>query len=342
MSDSVRIDIAAAEALATEALIANRTSRENAVATARALVAAEIDGQPGHGLARVPTYSIQSRASKVDGFARPAVQRVAPAILRVDGNLGFAYPAIELALSQLVPLARSNGVAIASIFRSHHFGQAGAHAERLAREGLIALMFGNTPKAMAFWGGRAPMLGTNPLAFAAPLPARADPPLVIDLALTVAARAKIVAAEKAGEPIPADWAVDAAGAPTTDPAAALAGLLLPLGGAKGGALALMVEVLAAAVTGSHFGWEASSMFDDRGGAPDLGHLLIALEPQRLSGGAFDSRMAVLLEAMGRDPRVRLPGSRRIALRERARQNGLAIPAALHEEMLALAAWNTTG
>jgi (2R)-3-sulfolactate dehydrogenase (NADP+) len=336
MSGSVRIDIAAAEALATEALIANRTSGENAIATARALVAAEIDGQPGHGLARVPTYAIQSRASKVDGFARPEVQRAAPAVLRVDGHLGFAYPAIELAFTHLVPLARTNGVAVASIFRSHHFGQAGAHAERLAREGLIALVFGNTPKAMAFWGGRAPMLGTNPLAFAAPVPGETEAPLVIDLALTVAARAKIIAAQKAGARIPPGWAVDAAGAPTTDPAEALAGSLLPLGGAKGGALALMVEVLAAALTGSSFGWESSSMFDDKGGPPDMGHLLIALDPQRLSGGAFDSRMAVLLEAIGREPGVRLPGSRRIARRSSAKLDGLAIPAALYAEIRALA------
>ncbi|MGH8308621.1 MAG: Ldh family oxidoreductase [Steroidobacteraceae bacterium] len=337
MSDSVRLDIAAAAALATEALIASRTSRENAAPTARALVAAEVDGQPGHGLARVPTYAIQSRAGKVDGFARASAERIAPAALRVDGHLGFAYPAIDLAVSQLVPLARANGIAVASIFHSHHFGQAGVHAERLAREGLIALVFGNTPKAMAFWGGRSPMLGTNPLAFAAPLPAGAAPPLVIDLALTVAARAKIVAAQKAGKRIPADWAIDRDGRPTTDPAAALAGTLLPIGGAKGGALALMIEILAAALTGSSFGWEASSMFDDKDGPPNMGHLFIALDPQRLSGGAFDPRMATLLEAIAHEPEVRLPGSRRIALRERAAREGVAIPAALHAEIRSLIA-----
>ncbi len=153
---------------------------------------------------------------------------------------------------------------------------------------------------MAFWGGRRATLGTNPLAFAAPLPGGADP-LVIDLAMSVAARGKIVAAERAGQAIPPDWAVDAQGNPTTDPKAALGGVLLPIGGAKGGALALMIEIMAAALTGSAYGWEASSFFDDRGGPPNMGHVLIALDPLRLSAGGYDERMTTLLDAIAAEP-----------------------------------------
>jgi (2R)-3-sulfolactate dehydrogenase (NADP+) len=334
MAEPVRLSLAEAEALATDALVASRTSAANARPTARALVAAEADGQGGHGLSRVPSYALQARAGKVRGDARPAVERVAGAALRVDAGFGFAYPAIDLAIESLVPLARDQGIAVAAVHHSHHFGQAGAHAERLAERGLVAIVLGNSPKAMAFWGGRRPMLGTNPLAFAAPLPGR-EPPLVIDLALSVAARGRIVAAEKAGKPIPGDWAVDAEGRPTTDPKAALAGALLPIGGAKGGALALMVEILAAAVTGSAYGWEASSFFDDRGGPPDMGHVLVALDGARLSAGAYDSRMANLLEALAAEPGARLPGTRRLASRARAAAEGLAVPAALHAEILAL-------
>jgi len=178
------------------------------------------------------------------------------------------------------------------------------------------------------------MLGTNPLAFAAPLPGGAAP-LVIDLALSVAARGKIVAAEKAGKPIPAGWAVDADGNPTTDPKAALAGTLLPIGGAKGGALALMIEIFAAAITGSAFGWEASSFFDDKGGPPNMGHVLIAIDAGQLSAGAFDARMAALLEAMAAEPGARLPGTRRLTNRTRAAAEGVAIPPALLAEIRAL-------
>jgi (2R)-3-sulfolactate dehydrogenase (NADP+) len=336
MTDPVRLSLAEAEALALEALLASRASAGNAAPTARALVAAEADGQAGHGLSRVPSYALQSRAGKVDGFATPRVERIAGAALRVDGGFGFAYPAVDAAVEALAPLAREQGIAVAALHRSHHFGQAGAHAERLAERGLVALVLGNSPKAMAFWGGRKAMLGTNPLAFAAPLPDGAAP-LVIDLALSVAARGKIVAAEKAGKPIPAGWAVDADGNPTTDPKAALAGTLLPIGGAKGGALALMIEIFAAAITGSAFGWEASSFFDDQGGPPNMGHVLIAIDPGRLSAGAFDARLATLLEAMAAEPGARLPGTRRLANRKRAAAEGVAIPPALHAEIRALIA-----
>ncbi|HKZ72549.1 MAG TPA: Ldh family oxidoreductase, partial [Steroidobacteraceae bacterium] len=139
MTETVRLDIAAAESLATEALVASRTSPANAALTARALVAAEIDGQAGHGVFRVPTYALQSRTGKVNGFATPQVEHVAAASVRVDGQLGFAYPAVKLAEEHLVALARKHGITAAVIHRSHHFGQAGAHAERLACVGLIAL-----------------------------------------------------------------------------------------------------------------------------------------------------------------------------------------------------------
>jgi (2R)-3-sulfolactate dehydrogenase (NADP+) len=336
MVEPVRLSLAEAQALAYQALLASRTSAANARPTARALAAAEADGQGGHGLSRVPSYALQSRAGKVDGNATPRVQRVAGAALRVDGGFGFAYPAIDAAIEALAPLAREQGIAVAAVHRSHHFGQAGAHAERLAERGLVALVLGNSPKAMAFWGGRKAMLGTNPLAFGAPLPG-GGAPLVIDLAMSVAARGKIVAAEKAGRPIPADWAVDAAGHPTTDPKAALGGTLQPIGGAKGGSLALMIEIFAAAVTGSAFGWEASSFFDDQGGPPNMGHVLVAIDADRLSAGAYEGRMAALLDALAAEPDARLPGTRRLTNRARAAAEGVTIAPALHAEIKALIA-----
>lgn len=333
MADTVTLGIATAESLARDALIACRTSAANARPTARALVAAEVDGQPGHGMSRVLTYGMQSRAGKVDGFATPRLEQVAAAAVRIDAALGFAYPAIDLAIEALAPLTRRCGIATAAIHRSHHFGQAGAHAERLALQGLVALVVSNTPKAMAPWGGRSAMLGTNPLAFAAPL--GSGDPLVIDLALSVAARAKIVAAERAGQAIPEGWAVDREGRPTTDATEALAGSLAPIGRAKGSALALMIEALAAALTGSHFGWEASSMFDAEGGPPNLGHVLIAFEPELLSGGAYRRRIGDLASAIAGEPGARLPGTKRLANRARAAREGITIPAALHASIRAL-------
>ncbi|HYE52030.1 MAG TPA: Ldh family oxidoreductase [Azospirillaceae bacterium] len=334
MSGPVRLTLEEAERLAFDALVACRTAPGNARATARALVAAEADGQKGHGMSRVPSYAAQARVGKVDGFAVPAVTKAAPSALRVDANLGFAYPALDLAIAELAPLAKAQGIAAASIHRSHHFGQAGRTVERLAEAGLVALIFGNSPKAMAFWGGKAPMMGTNPVAFACPLPDQA--PLVVDLALSEVARGRIMAADKAGERIPEGWALDADGNPTTDPKAALKGSMLPIGGAKGSALALMVEVLAVALTGGSYGWEATSLLDAEGGPPNLGHLILAIDPEPLSAGAFLPRMAALLTALAAEQGPRLPGVRRLENRERAAREGVSLPPALMAEIGALA------
>ena len=334
MPDPVILPAAAWRKLVVRALERSGASPEQAGPTARALVAAEGDGQGGHGLSRTPSYAAQLCTGKVAGGAEPTLQRLSPAAVRIDGGHGFAYPALDLAIEALAGSVSRMGVAVAAVHRSHHFGQAGAHVERLAERGLVALIFGNSPKAMAFHGGRPQRLGTNPIAFAAPLEGR--PPLVIDLALSTVARGRIVAAQKAGRAIPEGWAVDATGAATTDPAAALEGALLPLGGAKGSALAMMVEVLAAALTGSAFGWEASSLFEGRGDPPDLGQMLIALDPNALSGGAFGARMAALAGAVAEDG-ARLPGDRRLEARARAKARGLPAPEALHDEIVALGA-----
>ena len=329
---SVTLSLAEAEALVARALVSSRTSPANARATAQALVAAEADGQMGHGLNRVPSYAEQAQVGKVDGFAVPKITGTGAA-RRIDAGTGFSYPAIELALEVLVPLAREMGVASAGIFASHHCGQAGRHVERLADAGLIGFAYANTPHAMAFHGGTRSRLGTDPMAFAAPVAGRA--PLVIDMALSVVARSRIVAAKAKGEPIPAGWAVDENGRPTTDANAALAGTLLPVGGAKGSALALMVEILCGALAGSQFGWEASGFMDAKGGPPRSGQFLIALDPAHFAGASFAARMTELVDAIASDG-ARLPGDRRLASRERAVKDGLSIADDLHARIVALA------
>ena len=329
---SVTLSLTEAEQLVRRALIASRVSDDNARSTAKALIAAEADGQSGHGLVRVPSYAEQARVGKVDGFAVPSLTGDGAAF-RVDAGTGFAYPAMDAAIARLASAARDMGVASAGIFASHHCGQAGRHVERLAEQGLVAFIFANTPSAMAFHGGVKPRPGTDPLAFAAPLPGRA--PLVIDMALSVVARSRIVAAKSKGEAIPSGWALDAEGAPTTDPAKALAGTLLPVGGAKGAALALMVEILCGAVAGAGFAWEASSFMDAKGGPPKLGQFLIALDPTHFAGENFLPRMGELVKALEADG-ARLPGDRRLVSRARAAAEGLHIADPLHAEITALA------
>jgi (2R)-3-sulfolactate dehydrogenase (NADP+) len=323
------------EALIARALEASNTSAANAASVARALAQAEVDGQKGHGLSRVPSYAAQARAGKVDGHATPKLTRTRTATLMVDVANGFAYPALDLAIDELPAIAAETGIAAAGFVRSHHFGVAGRHVERLAEKGLVALTVSNTPQAMAAWGGKRAVFGTNPIAFAAPR--RDAPPLVIDMALSEVARGKIVTAAQKGEPIPLGWAVDKNGQPTTDAKAALSGTLVPAGGAKGAALALMVETLAVALTGANFAFEASSFLDAEGPPPGAGQLLIAIDPAGFAGAeGFADRLAVLADAIAGDEGARLPGSRRIALRSKAATAGVAVDAKLLAEVQALA------
>lgn len=317
-----RLTIEQAHQLTVQALCAHNTSAENAEAVARALISAEADGLPSHGLSRLPSYCQQAASGKVDGQARPCANMVATASLRVDAGHGFAYPALELAVRNLADIACRNGIGVAAVTHSHHCGSVGYHVEALARHNLVGIMFANTPKAISPWGGRHALLGTNPIAFAAPR--RAASPLVIDLSLSKVARGKIMMAEQKGTPIPEGWALDIDGRPTTDPKAALAGTMLPMGEAKGAALVLMVEILAAALTASHFGFEAGSFFTAEGPPPDVGQLLVALAPGPLSAQGFEDRLEVLLTAVLDQDNTRLPGDRRLSARRRALADGLFI------------------
>lgn len=320
-----------AEVLVAQALIRCRTSRDNAASVARALVAAEADGLKGHGLSRVPSYAAQAKAGKVDGFAIAAIERLRPGAAVIDAKHGFAFPSLAVAVGLLPDMARATGIASAAIHRSHHCGAAGHPVERLADQGLVALMFANTPAAIAPWGGAKAVFGTNPIAFACPLPDR--PPLVIDLALSKVARGNILAAKQKGEPIPRGWALDAEGHPTTDPDAALAGTMLPLGDAKGTLLALMVELLAAGLTGANFAADASSFLDATGPPPGTGQLIIAFDPAAFGGSA--ERFAILIKAIEAQPGARLPGSRRLEARAMAAQEGLSVSDAFIDEIKSL-------
>jgi (2R)-3-sulfolactate dehydrogenase (NADP+) len=266
------LTLAELHALITSVLVASNTAHENAFITADALVAAEADGIASHGASRVPFYADQARSGKVDGHATVHVQTTARAVIRVDARDGFAYPAIKAGLNTALKYINDTGIVGVGITHSHHFGVAGYHVESIAEQGYLALGFSNSPAAIAPWGGVRASYGTNPIAFACPRPGTA--PLVIDLSLSQVARGKVMLAQKRSETIPADWALDARGNPTTDPEAALAGTMLPLGGAKGAALALMVEILTAALTGSNLASEASSFFTAEGEPPRIGQSFI--------------------------------------------------------------------
>jgi (2R)-3-sulfolactate dehydrogenase (NADP+) len=316
----------------TSTLVRCSTSPENAASVARALVGAELAGQGGHGLRRMPSYCAQTLSGKVDGMARPQASEMRPGALAIDAAHGFAYPAIDLALEWLPEAAKRQGIAMAGIHRSHHCGVAGLIVERLAKQGIVSLLLANTPAAMAPWGGNRALFGTDPIAFAAPL-GDADP-VVVDISLSKVARGKIMAAKQQGAAIPEGWALDRNGNPTTDAGEALAGTMVPMGDAKGTALALMVEMLCAGLTGANYAYEASSFFDGQGSAPGTGQLIIAIVPHAFGpyAGQRFAAMAELIEGMDG---ARLPGRRRQALKAGFEKDGIPVDEGFFAEIDAL-------
>ncbi|MDN2582886.1 Ldh family oxidoreductase [Aquibium sp. ELW1220] len=329
------LTIAEAHALVWAALTASRTSSGNAAIVADALIGAELSGQGGHGLRRVPAYAAQAKAGKVDGYAVPIATRIRPGAVAIDAANGFAYPALDVASRELAFITPEQGIAAAGIRRSHHAGVAGLVVESLAEKGLVALLFSNAPAAIAPWGGRRPLYGTDPIAFACPTADGAT--IVVDVSMSKVARGRIMAANQKDEPIPEGWALDAEGHPTTDAKAALAGTMVPLGDAKGTALALMVELLCAGLTGANYAFEQTSFFDAEGAAPGTGQLLIAIDPETFGGTRALDRFAAMAAMVAGTEGARLPGSRRQAIRDRLRRDGLQADAALVREIEHLAA-----
>jgi (2R)-3-sulfolactate dehydrogenase (NADP+) len=329
-----RVTLEALQHLAQSALAHAGANDDMAKATAKALVYAEARGLASHGVSRIGQYAAHLANGRADGNARPAIAAERAGAVLIDARCGLAYPACELAVSEAIRRAGEFGVAFAGVTNSHHFGVAAYHIEPMVSAGLVGLALGNSPAAMPPAGGRRPLFGTNPIA--AIFPRESALPLLVDLSLSEVARGKLMVAARENRPIPPGWALDKDGDPTTDPRAGLDGSMLPMGGAKGAMLALVVELLVTALTGAALGFEATSFFVDEGNRPRLGQAFLAIDPDALAGRAvYAERIETLVAAMTADPAVRLPGDRRRALALAAEKDGVELAPALQQQLIEL-------
>lgn len=310
--------------LACTALERAGANHRMAEAAARHLVRAEAQGLPTHGLSRVPFYCGMLRGGRADGAAQPIMVAERAGACLIDNRDGLPYVSAQWAVEEAIQRARRNGIAFAGIRNSGHVGVLGIHVEAIAQAGMVGFGFTNSPAAMPPWGGKKPLFGTNPMAAAFPRPGKA--PIIVDLALTTVVRGRIMMAMKRGERIPEGWALDRNGKPTTDPKEAIEhGSLFPIGGAKGAMLALVFELICAALTGAAIGPEADSFFSEEGNRPRIGQAFMAIDPGALAGmKTYWERTEAVVCAMLSDPEVRLPGARRFAAEESARK-GIEVP-----------------
>jgi (2R)-3-sulfolactate dehydrogenase (NADP+) len=292
------------EAAARDALISAGASAVNATPVARAMALAEAEGNQVCGLYYAPIFCSHLRVGKVDGSATPHVICNGPSIV-VDAKCGFAHPAIEAALPILAEAGIKHGIAAAAIRNSYNCLALAHHVVPIASRGLIGICVSNAPASLAPPGASMSLLGTNPIAFATPLGSSA---LVVDQAMAAVTKTEMTLRKNRGEQIPIGWGQDANGHSTTDPARALAGSLLAAGNQKGANIALIIEILAAALTGSQLSVRASSFSNDEGGPPRVGQFLLAVDPAKFSAG-YSVAVTSLLNAYSRAG-VRLPGHNR--------------------------------
>jgi (2R)-3-sulfolactate dehydrogenase (NADP+) len=287
-----------------QALTAHGAEVWIARAVADAVRKAEAVGNRICGLYYLESYCQQLSSGRVDGRIEPVVTRVRPGVVEVDARFGFAQPAFARGLPQAVAAARENGTSSLAICHAHTCTSLGYFTSQIALAGLIGLGLTNASPIVAPPGGKNRVIGTNPIAFSVP-DGHGGIAMQFDQSTTTVALGKITMAKSAGERIPEGWAIDADGAPTTDPTAALGGSLVSMGGYKGWGFGLMAEVLAAGMTGGKVSRNVKPLKAPEGAPHDLGQYYLLMDPD--VSGAFFDRMAEVVEGVALDPGARLPG-----------------------------------
>lgn len=290
--------------LTTELLTKSGLALDKAHETAKAIVAADVWGIPSHGLMRLPFYLQRMAKGGINPFAQMRVVATAPSAASFDGEGGMGHWQLSEAANLGSTLAKQTGISLVSISNSNHCGSLGNYVFPALSNHQLSMVFSNGPAVMPAFGGKKAILSTSPLAAGIP----ASPvPIVIDMATSSVARGKIASAAQKGESIPDGWAFDSEGNPTTDARIALSGMLAPLGGAKGFALALLVESMSAGITGGVAASHIPDMFnsDDDAQCQMISHSIITIDPSLLMGGesteVFDQLARDILNSGGRIP-----------------------------------------
>ena len=313
------------EARALSALTAHGATEANARPVARAIACAEAEGNSVCGLFYLPIFCEHLECGKVDGRAVPAVSPD-DAVVAVDARSGFAHPAIAAGLPALVERARRHGVAAMAVRNSYNCLALGHHVRPLAEAGLIGICMSNAPASVSPPGATRRLFGTNPIAYAVPV--GNGVPIVVDQSMSAVTKTAMIVRKNRGEPIAPGWAQDRDGNPTTDAAAGLEGSLLPAGGQKGANMALLIEILAAALTGSNLSIQASGFGDTAGGPPGVGQFMLAIDPARFHAARFADGLAELIGAYDAAG-LRLPG------RPRRWQEDIEVDDPLWQQVLTL-------
>jgi LDH2 family malate/lactate/ureidoglycolate dehydrogenase len=289
------VDAKVAESFGRRLLVAHGLSEEDAATVAHCLVLADLRGVDTHGLQTLPHYLERVRRGLINPRPNLKVERVTPMVGSLDGQNAFGFVVATKAMAEAIDMAREFGVGIVSARRSTHFGMAANYSLQAMEAGYIGIVFTNASRAMPPWGGREGLFGTSPIAVAAP--AGKETPFDLDMSPAVAARGKIRRAARRGQSIPPGYALDARGRQTTDPNVALdGGTVQPIGGPKGSALAMLMDVMGGVISGAAFGGDVRNHFEDYEAPQNVGHFVMAMKPDLfVSREEYTQRMDTLAQ-----------------------------------------------
>lgn len=313
---------------------------DDAALWADTLVRSDLRGHPSHGIFRLPWYVRRLQRGVMQPVTRLETIRDVAAVSVLDAQEGVGQVAANRTMEFAIERAKAYGIAAVAIRRSNHFGAAMYFTLKAANAGLIGMIATNASPAMAPWGGRQAVLGNNPWSIATPAGRHA--PLILDIANTMVARGKIYTARQDGSAIPNSWAIDRDGNPTTDPTAALAGLILPIGGHKGYAITFMMDVLSGVLSGAEFASGVAGPYqaERRSGC---GHLIIVLNIEAFIGLAeFNARVERLIDEVKAAPlapgfdEIFYPGEPEAQAEATNARDGIVLPQATVAELTALA------
>ena len=295
--------------LAKKTLLFNGCDEENASILSDTIMRAERDGSLSHGLFRLPAYVAALKSGKVNGKARPEVKKISPSAIKVLGNSAFAPMVLKVGLPEIIKLAKETGVAVLAITNSHHMAAMWPETEAIAEAGLVGFACTSHKPAVAPAGATKPLFGTNPISFAWPRPGKT--PVVYDMATAAMAMGEVMVAARDGHKVPLGTGLNKDGKETTDPKEiSKGGVLLPFGGYKGSAIAMMVELLAGALVGENFSYETAAKDNKDGGPPRGGEFILAISPEKIAGPDWEKHSDEFFKKMQSMDGVRLPGERR--------------------------------
>lgn len=293
------------------------------------LLLADLFGLSTHGFSRIESYGDRLKIGGINPRPNIQIERLAPAMIGVNGDNGVGPVVGMHALNAAMEAAAEFGIAIAFARSSNHFGPISPYSLIAAEKGFASIIGSNATTTIAPWGGSDARLGNSPLGFGVPNPN--GKPFLLDMAMSVVARAKIRNAFKRGEKIPNTWGTDAQGNPTTDPKAALDGFLLPIGGHKGYGLALMVDMFAGLLSNAAYLTHIKSWQDSPDEPQNLGHFFILIDTRRLGSSQWLSERMIdfaniLMDSPPADPNkpVIVPGVIELEKLEKQRQSGIVL------------------